>query len=337
MNRRAFSALVVHGACLIVLAGCGRLGFAAPTPAAARRIGFLSADARADTAASSDAFLDQLRQLGWTVGPDFAVEWRFAEGHVDLLPELASSLAQVPVELIFAVDGDASFAAQQQTRTIPIVANGVNTDPTSLGSIDTLARPGRNVTGTTYSGTTATVSVKSVELLKGVLPNLLRLAILYRPLNTPATPNTQFATDTASRLGVQTLALAVQSAEEVDRAFGMAQKWGAEAVLLSTQPSFSAGVNARVIEQASTFRLPVMYQYGPLVTRSGALMSFSTDLTALYREGATYVDKILRGANPADLPVENPTQYEFIVNVSTARALGITFPADVAVQVTEWV
>jgi putative tryptophan/tyrosine transport system substrate-binding protein len=321
---------------LALLGGCKLMRPPVSTPAKVRRIGYLNAGSGASAGAADnrEAFVDQLRRRGWVERENLAIEWRYAEGRGELMPELAAELVRVPVEVIVTVSTSGVLAAKQQTSIIPIVFSAVS-DPVASGFVGSLARPGGNITGTTLGG--ATLPIKSVELFKTVLPQLSRLAILEdqsyptRPLLFPP------AALTASRLAIQVLDLDVRTVEDVDAAFETAKAWIAEGLLIFAISNFFAGVIARVAELAARERLPAMYAAGnDLAVAAGGLMAFGVNLPAEYRHAAEYVDKLLRGASPADLPVEEPRQFDFIVNVKAAQALGITFPPDAAAQVTRW-
>ncbi len=318
---------------LTLLGGCQFTNAQAVTSAKVRRIGYLWAGSLENTAELRGAFVDQLRRLGWVEGENLAIEWRFAEGRNELLPELAADLVRVPVEVILAVSTNAALAAKQQTSTIPIVFANV-TDPVTSGLVESLARPGGNITGTAHGGDTP--AIKQVELLKTVLPQLSRLAILEDQSYPARASLVAPAAQTAERLGIQILDLDVRGVEDVDGAFETAKAWSAEGLLLVPIPTFSAGVYARVVELLAQNHLPAMYGVDYVVTENRGLMAIGVNLPVAYRHVAEYVDKILRGASPADLPVEEPREWQFIVNVKAAQALGITFPPDAAVQVTRW-
>jgi putative ABC transport system substrate-binding protein len=279
-------------------------------------------------------FFDRLRGLGWVEGDNLTIEWRFAEGRPELLPQLAADLVRVAVEVIFAVSTNGALAAKQQTNTIPIVMFVVN-DPLAAGLVASLSHPGGNVTGTTYGG--ASIGTKSVELLKTVLPQISRVAVLEDRSYAARASRFPPVEQAAAQLGIQILDLDVRRVEDVDGALEATKAWSAEGLILLSQPSFEAGVGARVAELATRERLPVMYQASTQVIESGGLMAFGLDLAAAFRQGAEYVDKILRGASASDLPVEEPREFQFIVNVKAAQQLGITFPPDAAAQVTQWV
>ena len=317
---------------LALLDGCQLLSPPAPTPAAMRRIGFLYLGIRSVLQPYMDAFRDRLHQLSWVEGDNLAIEWRFADGNAQRLPELAAELVQLPVEVIVAVGVPAVLPAEQQTSTIPIV--GVHFDAVEYGLAKSYSRPGGNVTGITYGDDT--ISTKRVELLKTVLPQLSRLAILANPTLAAYTMQMTPAARTAQSLAIQVLDLDVRRVEDVDSAFAAAHEWGAEGLLVLGDADYTAGVNARVAELAAQTRVPVIgANYA--VPDNGLLMSFSPNFQADYRQGAEYVDKMLRGASPADLPIQEPREWEFIINVQAAKALGLTIPPDAAAQVTQWV
>jgi putative ABC transport system substrate-binding protein len=253
----------------------------------------------------------------------------------ELLPQLAAELVQLPVEVILTVGALATEPAHQATTTIPIVMV-LGPDPTVLtasGMVQSLARPGGNVTGT--SGGVAPWNTKAVELLKTLLPQLSRLAIL----GDRSTPNDADmrppAAHAAQALGLQILDLDL-SAPNVDGPLEVAQAWGADALYVIPTATFDSRY-PRITELAASFRPPAIYGGPFVVSDNGGLMSFSANYIAAWRQAAEYVDKLLRGAAPPDLPVQAPRQFDFVVNVKTAQDLGITFPPDVAAQVTQWI
>jgi putative ABC transport system substrate-binding protein len=319
---------------LVLLDACQSVSALAPISPPIRRIGVLSAGAREFEPDQWDAFVDQLRQLGWTEGANLTIEWRFAEGRDELLPQLAADLVGVPVEVIFALTTPCAVAARQQTSTIPIVMAFV-TDPVTTGLVSNLGHPGGNVTGMTYAGGSWTG--KSAELLKTVLPRLSRLAVLEdQSFLTRASLLSPLAA-AAAQLGIQMLDLDVRRVEDVDGAFEAAKAWSAEGLIIISNPNFQAGVSGRVVTLAAQERLPACYLDSLPVTEEGGFMAYCPNHPAEFRLSAEYLDKILRGATPADLPVQDPRQFDFVVNVKSAEALGITFPPDAAVQVTQWV
>jgi putative tryptophan/tyrosine transport system substrate-binding protein len=328
--------LSASAAGLALLGSCQLINSSAATSVKVRRVGFLAASSSASAGAADNrgAFVDQLRQHGWVQGENLAIEWRYAEGRDERLPELAADLVSLPVEVIYTVATSGTLAAKQQTSTIPIVFASVG-DPVAAGLVGSLARPGGNITGTSNGG--ATVSIKSVELLKTVVPQLSRLAILEDESNPARGSLFPPAAQTAAGLGIQILDLDVRGVEDVDGAFETARTWSADGLLLVATANLTAAAQPRVAQLAARDRLPAMYEAGnDLAVAAGGLMAFGVNLPATYRQVAEYVDRILRGASPADLPVEEPREFDFIVNVKAAQALGITFSPDAAAQVTRW-
>jgi putative tryptophan/tyrosine transport system substrate-binding protein len=317
---------------LAAMGGCQFVNPLATTTARAHRIGYIYPGSRTAHQLSAAAFLDGMRQLGWVEGENLAIEWRFGDGRNELLPDMAAELADLPVELIFSAAA-APYVVGPRTSGVPIVADFM-VDPPAYG-IQNLARPGANVTGLTTGD--ATAQTKSVELLKTILPQLDRLAIMADRSAPQFATRLAPAAKTAVALGIRVMTLGVGSVEDVGPAFATALAWRAEALQLISQPSFTAGVIAGIVDLAAENRLPTMYGFGPSVTDNGALMAYSPNIPAQYRQGAEYVDKILRGARPADLPVEEPREFEFIVNLRVAQALGISLPPDAAAQVSQWV
>jgi putative ABC transport system substrate-binding protein len=321
------------GAGLSILGGCQFMGRPATlTPTTMRRIGYLYPGTREFNQPYAAAFADQLRQLGWVDGDNLAIEWRYAEGHDELLLALAADLVHIPVDLLVAAT--ASGFEDQLNSGVPIIGIAIG-DPLRLGSAKSLARPGGNYTGTTSGG--VTFNVKSMEMLKAVLPQLSRLVILGDPSYTPQRVFLQSRAETARALGIHLLNVDVQGVDDLDGAFATAMGWSAEALLLLTQPSFTSGVNTRVVDLAARHRLPAMYQFGPVVTENNGLMAYTADILGLYRQSAEYVDKVLHGTSPAELPIEEPRGWDFIVNIKAAQDLGLAFPPDAAAQVTQWV
>jgi putative ABC transport system substrate-binding protein len=281
-----------------------------------------------------DGFVDELRILGWVEGENVTVEWRFADSHYELLPELATQLVQLQVDVLVTPGVDSQIA-YHATSTIPIVMvlGPEPTLPIASGMVQTLARPGANVTGTA-SGATA-YNAKGVELLKTLLPYLLPLAVLVGKSNGSEPELRPPVEHAAQTLGIQTLDLDSPRTQDADRVFEDARAWGADALYVFPT---AAATWARISELAAQTHLPVMYPASPrVVSTFGGLMSYGPDFPAAWPQGAEYVDKILPGAKPSDLPVQEPRQYDFVVNLKAAQDLGIAFPPDVAAQVTQWI
>ncbi|HVJ72989.1 MAG TPA: ABC transporter substrate-binding protein [Casimicrobiaceae bacterium] len=328
MHRRR--ALVgVASATLLVAAP----GVHAQSPGPLRRIGFLSGGYVA-TRAPREAFVDELAKHGWVAGRNLAIEIRYAEGRYDRLPALADELVRANVELIAAGPAPAAVVAKRATSTIPIVMLTVG-DPVGLGLVASLARPGGNVTGTSFD-VSFDVFRKQLELLREAVPGVRRVAVLVNPAN----PGLKLALDairtSASSLGLSAVPVEARGPDDFDAAF--AQIAGARfgAVLMVTEAVFNAHV-AQLVSLAERHRLPTIYGVRSYV-EAGGLLAYGASLENGFRRSAVFVDRILRGAKPADLPVEQPSQYELAVNLKTARALGLTLPptllsrADVVVR-----
>jgi len=310
------------------LAGTGAVLLAAPLAADAQqagkvpRIGFLAAAAPSDVSARLDAFRQGLRALGWVEGQNIVIDYRFAEGRYDRLPDLAAELVRLKVDIIVSVASQGVAAAKNATETIPIVMISVG-DPVGLGFVASLARPGGNVTGSSFSVGLEIVG-KGLELLKETVPKVRRVAILLNPAN-PAHPLAISEVNVAARsLGVQLQVLEARSLNEFDGAFAAMAKERVGALLVLTDGMFILH-RTRLADLAARSRLPAAYGTREMV-EAGGLMSYGPSLPDLFRRSATYVDKILKGAKPGDLPVEQPTKFEFVINLKTAKALGLTIP-----------
>jgi putative ABC transport system substrate-binding protein len=283
------------------------------------RIGFLSPtsdDSRVE------AFRQGLRELGYQEGQNIIIEYRWAEGRFEQLPELAVKLVRLKVDLVVAVVTQASLAAKKATRTIPIVMIGV-ADPVSSDLVASLARPGANITGT--SSMTAEIVGKQLELLKETLPKISRVAVLWNPAN-PIFQAIQLreTEDAARALGVRLLLVEARGADEIDRAFETVARERTRAVLILNDPVFTAH-RKRTADLSAKHRLPAVS--GTLeYTEAGGLMAYGPSFPDMHRRAATYVDKILKGAKPADLPIERPTKFELVINLKTAKQIGLTIP-----------
>src|SRR5262245_50449160 len=273
-------------------------------------------------------FWGAMRELGWTEGQNFTVERRWAEGRLDRLPALATELVQLKVDLILANAGAEISAARRATKTIPIVMVS-SLDAVEQGFITSLARPGGNVTGVT--SITSELSRKRLDLLKETVPKIVRVAILH--CRGPSLPGLTATMATAHTLGISPQRLDVGEANDYDAAFAAVISERAGAMIVFT--CYSNVLNApRVAALAARHRLPTMYSERSWVD-AGGLMSYGPRLLDLTRIVATYVDKILKGAQPADLPVQQPTKFELVINLKTAKALGLTIPQSVLVRADE--
>src|SRR5437867_518846 len=281
------------------------------------RIGVLVATSAASASPRIEIFRKALRELGYVEGKNIAFEYRYAEGKLDRLPELAAELVGLKVNVIVTASASAVQAAKKATSTIPIVFFAV-ADPVATGLVESLARPGQNITGLSIQG--PELDGKRLELLKEAVPKTGRVAVLFGP----AYPRKE--TEIAAQpLGIQIIPLLVRGLGDFEPAFETARKGNADALLTSPHPLVNA-VRERIVEFAAKNRLPAMYG-GPEFVEAGGLMSYAPSYPDLFRRTATYVDKILKGAKPADLPVEQPTKFELVINMKTAKALGLTIPS----------
>jgi putative tryptophan/tyrosine transport system substrate-binding protein len=323
LSRRGF---VLGAGGLGLLAGCGRLPGKAEAPARVPQIGFLASS----FGTSFPLFQDGLREYGYVEGQNIAVEYRHGEGRVDRLPDLAAELVGLPVDLIVTLAGPAAQAAKNTTSTIPIVFINI-ADPVAEGLVDSLAQPGANATGTSILS--GPLSTKRLELLRVAVPEAARIGLLSSPVSRGEAVNQQETQGAAQVLGVPVQSFELRGPEELDAVFDAVAREGVDALLV-TQRALYTGRIPDIVARAATGRLPVMYTVREAVD-VGGLMSFGPDNRAQYRRAAYYVDRILKGAKPADLPVEQPMTFEFVVNMNTAQALGITFPNEIMLQVTE--
>jgi putative ABC transport system substrate-binding protein len=293
------------------------------------RIGYLSPSSA--SAPNDEAFQRGLRELGYVPGKNIVIEYRFAEGKFDRLPGLAAELVQLEVDVIVARVTQASLAARDATKTIPIVMVGV-ADPLGSGLVASLARPGANITGTSSMNTE--VVGKSLEVLKEAIPTVARVAVLWTPDN--AVFQAQLLREAhaaAGALGVRLRTFAVRGPAELDRTFAAIIGERVDALLVLPDPTLILH-HARIVDFAKRSRLPAMYgarQYAI----AGGLMAYGPNIAEQFRRAASYVDKILKGAKPGDLPVEQPTTFELIVNLKTAKALGLAIPGALLVRADE--
>jgi putative ABC transport system substrate-binding protein len=330
LSRRAF----VGGASaagLGLLAGCGPLPFQQPPPTAVKvhPIGFLSGSNPTAQARNLDMFRQALGELGYVEGQNLAIEYRWGEENDPRLAESAAELARLPVDVIVAPSTRVAQIAREATTTVPIVLGGAGPDPVALGLAASYARPGGNVTGVANLGTQ--LSSKRLQLLKEAVPAISRVAVVWDAAN-GAFPAEAWDRD-ARAVGVQMYPLVPRGAEEFDDAFETAAREGADALLVYLGPLIAAH-RPRIVQLAALLRWPAMYFQRQFVDEGG-LMAYDANSTATWRRAAYYVDRILKGAKPADLPVEQPMTFDFVVNMKTAQALGITFPNEILLQVTE--
>jgi putative tryptophan/tyrosine transport system substrate-binding protein len=317
--------LVTLGALVAPLEGDAREAGKVP------RVGSLGPRTRADGAPFLDAFVRGLRDLGWVEGKNIAIEYRWAEGRSDRLAELAADLVRLKVDVILAANTQAAVAARNATRTIPIVM-GTAGDPVAIGLVASLAQPGGNVTGLSFS-VGLEMFTKELEMLKETVPSVHRVAVLSNPTNPAHTQWTKDAPLAARSLGVQFQILQTRGPGELDNAFAAMTRERAGALLVLADSLFALH-RARVQGLAAKNRLPAMYGSREYA-EAGGLMSYGVDVRANFRRAAAYVDKILRGVKPADLPVEQPTKFELVINQRTAKALGLTIPQSMLLRADE--
>jgi putative ABC transport system substrate-binding protein len=334
LRRRAFvGSLARVGASAAVLLGLfGGCQQFLPGQRRVARIGTLTGASLDDTVAVRDAFTAAMRDLGWSPGDNLILESRSSDLHDERFTDLAAELVRIGVEAIVVSSSAAALGAAQATSTTLIVTAEVQ-DPVGIGLAVSFARPGGNVTGvTTFSDRLA---AKRLELLRGAVPALTRVGVIWNPTN-PAVNNEGHQVDiAAAALGLHLLSLEVSRAQDVPHAFDIASQANLGGLVVIKDPVTFAARN-EIAALAAQGRLPAIYRDKGLID-AGGLMAYGVGSAALWRQSARYVDKILRGANPGDLPLEQPRDFEFIVNVKAARALGLTIPPDVAAQVTEWV
>ena len=309
-----------------LLSGCEMPG---QQTAKVPRIGFLAVGSREGRAFLIEGFLGGLREHGYVEGRNIVIEYRFSEDRNDRLPALAAELVALKVQLILASGTPASFAAKQATSTIPIVMGGIAADPVETGLVASLARPGGNITG--MSMMTAPLGGKRLELLKRTVPGLTRVAVFWNPPNPAYGPILKQLP--AQPLGVKLQRLEVRVPGDFEGAFHAASKQRAGALIAPGDPLVTNRPKI-VADLALKYRLPTMMDIKEFV-EVGGLLSLGLNLVDSYRRAATHVDKILKGAKPADMPMEQPTQFDLFVNLKTARALGLTIPQSVLLQATQ--
>lgn len=320
----------------VVLAGCGLLcsrEVAGQQVAKVPRIGFLAVGPREGRAFMIQGFLQGLREHGYIEGQNIVIEYRFSEDRNERLPALAAELVALKVQLILASGTPASFAAKHATSTIPIVMGGIAADPVETGLVTSLARPGGNITG--MSMMTAPLGGKRLELLTRILPGLARVAVFWNPPNPAYGPILKEleAAAPALRLKLQRLEVRVPADFEGALEAAIGQRAGA---LIAPGDPLVANRPRMVADLALKYRLPTLMDNKEFV-QAGGLLSLGLDLVESFRRATTHVDKILKGANPADLPMEQPTKLDLWVNLKTARVLGLTIPQSVLFQATHLV
>ena len=311
-----------------ILLGALLLAFCFPAEAQQRgkvyRIGYLSATHRDRHAQRFQAFRQRLRELGYVDGRNITITDRYAEGKAERIPELVAELIRLKVDVILAGGSQAAGPAKEATRTIPIVVVHFE-DPVREGFVTSLARPGGNITG--LSRMSSDLEGKRLELLKETIPKVRRVALFLNPAN-PTDVLIFGEADSAARgLGLQLQRLEVRSPDDLDSAFAILTKDQAHALMPSADPLLNAH-HKRIIDFAARNRLPTMFNSNTDV-EAGGLMSYAPNMLDLFRRAAVLVDKILKGTKPADIPVEQPMKFEFVINLKTAKQIGLTIPPNV--------
>jgi putative ABC transport system substrate-binding protein len=291
-------------------------------PGKPAKIGWLGS--RSASAPARELFRRELHSLGYVEGKNIAIEYRYAEGRLEQLPTLADELIRLKVDVLLTPSTPAARAAKNATSKIPIVFYS-GSDPVAAGLVDSLARPGGNITGFTTMMTV--LAGKRLELLKETISKLSRVAVLWNPQDPLSVQQWEESQLAARELGLQLHSMEVSSADQFDSAFKEATKANSAALALMEGPFFFSH-QRQIADLAAKYRLPAIYSYREFVA-SGGLMSYGADEAEPYRRAASYVDKILKGAKPADLPVEQPTKFELVINLKAAKQIGLTIPPNV--------
>jgi putative ABC transport system substrate-binding protein len=295
------------------------------------RIGYLSQFEPARESPRAEAIRLALRELGYVEGQNIATEYRYAEGKPDRFPELAAELVRLKVDIIVAAGGSVIVqAAKNATKTIPIVMMGGGIDPVEAGLIESLASPGGNVTGLTLLSTE--LGGKRLELFKEAVPKLARVAVLYDPANPPSVLEVKEVLPVPARaLGLTIQSWEVRAVDGFEKVFAALNKQRPDGLYVVAGPVMNAN-QKRIAGLALKSRLPSVGNRG--YVDAGGLMSYGADIADSYRRVAYFVDRILKGAKPADLPVEQPTKFEFVINLKTAKQIGVIIPPDVLARAT---
>ena len=290
------------------------------------KIGYLSAGVggRGSRGGANEVVRRELHTLGYTEGRNTVFEYRYADNKLDRLPRLADELVRLKVDLLLTTSNPAAIAAKNSTKTIPIVFLGAG-DPVALGLVDSLARPGENVTGVTSIA--EVLAGKRLEILKETIPNLSRVAVLWYPRSPESAQQWKESQLSARELGLQLHSMEVSSADKFESAFNETAKARSTAVAGTHATLFTTN-QKRIADLAAKNRLPAIYTREDYVD-NGGLMSYGADRAEPYKRAASMIDKILKGTKPAELPIEQPTKYELIINLKTAKALGLAIPPSV--------
>jgi putative ABC transport system substrate-binding protein len=328
VNRRRVLRVLVHGLAGLTAGALGsRLVRAADTSQRVVRLGIVVPASRAP---AESAFWERMRELGWVEGQNLVVEWHFAEGHVDRLPALMVEVVGHNVDVIMTGSTPGAIAAKNATSTIPIVAIAMG-DPVRSGIVQSLAHPGGNLTGMSM-GYFEGIASKWLELLQETVPRLSTVAVMVNPGVVAHRDLAKELEVVAPKRRLKVQIIEAREAEELDGAFEQARRQAQAVLVLSSPMAYQNRI--RITSLAANHRLPVMYTERIYVD-AGGLMSYAVDPIEMFRHAADLVDKILRGAKPADLPVEQPTQYLLVVNLKAAKALGLAIPQSILLQANE--
>jgi ABC-type uncharacterized transport system substrate-binding protein len=315
---------------LIALAGSALAAPRAPLaqpPGRPRCIGFLWDVETPGGSQNLDAFRAGLRELGYVEGRDYVIEQRSAKGDLRLLPSVAAELLTLKVDLIVATSYPATMAASRATRDVPIVTTGVG-DPVGYGLAASLSRPGGNVTG--LSNQSTDLAIKHLDLLRQIVPSLRRVGYLYHSDNAASVAIFARLESECTKLQIQCIGAAVSEQQDIPAAFGTLQRDKVQGLIVAPGNAISAW-RGSIIDHAARHRLPAIY-FNNTAAEAGGLIAYFSNTRERFRRAATYVDKIFKGAKPGDLPIEQPTKFELIVNMKPAKALGITIPQSILVR-----
>jgi putative tryptophan/tyrosine transport system substrate-binding protein len=314
-------AAMLRAVAVVLLGGIAE----AQQPAKIFKVGWLESATTDRGSRLGDILLRRLAELGFVEGKNIAFEYRSADNKLDRLPALVDELVRLNVDVLLTSATPATIAAKNATKTIPIVFIQLAVDPVTAGFVDSLARPGGNITGLTNIA--AELAGKRLEILKETVPKLSRVALMWEPKNAGSAQTWKETQLPAKQLGLQLHSMEVSSADQFEGAFKEAIK--ARSAALAVTPMVLAANNRKeIVELATKSRLPAVY-YRDSFVESGGLMSYGADLADHFRRAADFIEKILKGSKPADLPVEQPKKYEFIVNLKAAKQIGLTIPQTV--------
>jgi putative tryptophan/tyrosine transport system substrate-binding protein len=314
-------AAMLRAVAVVLLGGIAE----AQQPAKVFKVGWLESATTDRGSRLGDIFLGRLAELGFVEGKNIAFEYRSADNKLERLPALVDELVRLNVDVLLTSATPATIAAKNATKTIPIVFIQLAVDPVTAGFVDSLARPGGNITGLTNIA--AELAGKRLEILKETVPKLSRVALMWEPKNAGSAQTWKESQLPAKELGLQLHSMEVSSADQFDGAFKEAIK-ARSAALAVTPMVLAANHRKEIVELAAKSRLPAVY-YRDSFVESGGLMSYGADLADHFRRAADFIEKILKGSKPADLPVEQPKKYEFIVNLKAAKQIGLTIPQSV--------